>query len=46
MTKAHPLKASMIVRLDSFKVKLTSFRLESVDDESLGPKVPYLNVIG
>ena len=44
MDKVHPLSSSMVVR--SLNVKNDSFRPCEKYEELLGPKVPYLSVIG
>jgi len=44
MDKSHPLCTPMVVRL--LDVDKGSFRPQENDEELLGPKVPYLRVIG
>ena len=44
MDKAHPLSFPMIVR--SLDVKKDLFRPKEVDEDTLGPEVPYLSAIG
>ena len=44
MDKAHPLSSLMVVR--SLDVKNDPFRPCEKDKELLGPKVPYLSVVG
>ena len=44
MDKTHPLSSSMVVR--SLNVKNDPFRTCKKGEELLGPKVPYLSVIG
>ena len=44
MNKVHPLSSPMVVR--SLDVKNDSFRPCEKYEELLGPKVPYLSVIG
>ena len=44
MDKAHPLSSPMIVR--SLDVKNNPFRSYENGAELLGPKVPYLSIIG
>ena len=44
MDKAHPLSTPMIVR--SLDVKKDPFRPYEKGEELLGPKAPYLSVIG
>jgi hypothetical protein len=44
MSKAHPLKTTMVVR--SLDEEKDPFRPRSEDEKVLGPKVPYLSAIG
>ena len=44
MDKVHPLSSSMVIQ--SLDVKNDLFRPCKKDEELLGPKVPYLSVIG
>ena len=44
MNKTHPLSTPMVGQ--SFNVKKYHFQPQEDDEETLGPKVPYLSVIG
>ena len=44
MDKSYPLSTPMVVR--SLEPHKDPFRPKKPDEEILGPKVPYLNVIG
>ena len=44
MNKSHSLSSSMVVH--SLEVKYNSFRPKEYNEELIGPKILYLNVIG